>query len=59
MTADVEVQYKVDEFYSKEHDRSLLWNDAEIGVEWPLDVEPVLSKKDQNAPKFIDAEYNF
>lgn len=59
LTPDVEVQYKVDEFYSQPHDRSLLWNDTEIAIKWPLDVEPVLSEKDLKAPKFVDAEYNF
>lgn len=59
LTADVEVQYKVDAFYSKEHDRSLRWDDAEIGIVWPLDVEPILSEKDQQAPAFANAEYNF
>lgn len=59
LTEDVEVQYKVDELYSPEHDRSLLWSDATIGIEWPLSIEPVISEKDKNAPAFADAEYNF
>lgn len=59
LTEDVEVQYKVDELYSPEHDRSLLWNDSTISIKWPLDVEPVISDKDKNAPKLADAEYNF
>lgn len=59
LTEDVEVQYKVDELYSPEHDRSLLWSDGTIGIEWPLDVEPVISDKDKNAPELSDAEYNF
>jgi len=59
LTPDVEVQYKVDELYSKEHDRSLLWNDVTIGIKWPLDVDPVLSEKDLNAPDFENADMNF
>lgn len=59
LTEDVEVQYKVDELYSPENDRSLLWNDSTINIEWPLDVEPVISDKDKNAPDFSEAEYNF
>lgn len=59
LTEDVEVQYKVDALYSPEHDRSLLWSDQTIGIEWPLDIEPVISEKDKNAPVLIDAEYNF
>lgn len=56
---DVEVQYKVDAFYSKEHDRGILWNDPEIGIEWPLSIEPVISDKDKVAPLLKEADNNF
>lgn len=56
---DAEVQYKVDNFYHQPSDRSLLWNDETIGIEWPLDVQPVLSEKDLHAPNFEKAEMNF
>lgn len=59
LTDDVEVQYKVDELYSAEHDRGIIWNDPEIGVEWPLDIKPVLSGKDEQAPLLKDADHNF
>lgn len=59
LTPDVEVQYKVDELYSPEHDRGIIWNDPSIGIEWPLDVTPVLSAKDEAAPLLKDAENNF
>ncbi|KMY51037.1 dTDP-4-dehydrorhamnose 3,5-epimerase [Peribacillus loiseleuriae] len=59
LTNDVEVQYKVDEVYSPEHDRGILWNDPAIGVEWPMDVKPVLSAKDESAPLLKDADNNF
>ncbi len=49
LTEDVEVQYKVDEFYSKECDRGIRYDDPSIGVDWG-DVRPVLSEKDKNAP---------
>ncbi|WP_457755212.1 dTDP-4-dehydrorhamnose 3,5-epimerase [Thermovibrio ammonificans] len=45
--------------YSPEHDRSLKWNDPQIGIEWPLDGEPILSEKDRNAPSLSEAEINF
>jgi dTDP-4-dehydrorhamnose 3,5-epimerase len=41
--------YKCTEFYRPEHERSLRWNDPEIGIEWPV-PEPVLSPKDAEAP---------
>ena len=59
LTDDVEVQYKVDEFYSPENDRGIIWNDPEIGVEWPMDIKPVLSEKDEKAPSLKDADNNF
>ena len=45
-TADV--FYKCTDFYYPEHERTLLWNDAEVGIRWPLEGEPILSDKDRN-----------
>ena len=59
LTPDVEVQYKVDELYSPEHDRSIQWNDSTLKIDWPINSNPILSDKDQNAPSFKDAENNF
>lgn len=56
LTDNVEVQYKVDGLYAQADERSILWNDPEIGIEWPLDVEPVISEKDEKAPTFAEAE---
>ena len=39
--------YKTTDYYAPEHERSLLWNDATVGVDWPLDrIEPKLAAKD-------------
>ena len=59
LTEDVEVQYKVDELYAPECDRGIIWNDPAIGIEWPIDINPVLSAKDEKAPLLKDAENNF
>ncbi|MDQ0974613.1 dTDP-4-dehydrorhamnose 3,5-epimerase [Neobacillus niacini] len=59
LTDDVEVQYKVDELYAPECDRGILWSDPQIGVEWPIDISPVLSAKDEKAPLLVNAENNF
>ncbi len=48
-----EFQYKVDNFYSPEHDGGLRWNDPDLGIAWP-DLEPVLSAKDKELPLFRD-----
>lgn len=41
-----EFLYKTTEYYAPQYDRTLLWNDPEVGIEWPLDGEPILSPKD-------------
>ncbi len=51
-----EVLYKTTAYYAVEHDRCVAWNDATIGVEWPLDGDPQLSRKDREAPRLADAE---
>lgn len=55
---NTEVAYKVDEYYSPEHDRGILWNDPEIGIDWSTD-EPILSDKDKVHPTLKEAEKNF
>lgn len=58
LSENVEISYKVDDFYSPENDRSICWCDPVIGVEW--DVEnPVLSEKDKNAPLLKDSDVKF
>ena len=56
LTDPADVIYKVTEYYSAEHDRSIRWDDPDIGIEWPLDAKPILSDKDANAPYLRDAE---
>lgn len=55
---NTELLYKATEEYSKEHERSILWNDPALGIKWPVD-NPILSEKDANAPLLHDAENNF
>lgn len=49
LVENTEVAYKVDEFYSADHDRGLAWNDPELGISWPTS-QPVLSEKDLKHP---------
>lgn len=45
------VQYRVNRYYSGEHDRGLLWNDPQLGVDWQLEgAEPLLSERDRLHP---------
>lgn len=57
-SADVEIQYKVDALYNKACDRSILWCDPAIGVDWGVET-PILSDKDKNAPLLKDSDINF
>ncbi|PFP30850.1 dTDP-4-dehydrorhamnose 3,5-epimerase [Bacillus sp. AFS073361] len=59
ITDDVEVQYKVDELYAPDCDRGIIWNDPEIGIEWPMEITPVLSDKDAKAPFLASTDNNF
>jgi len=48
---NTEVVYKVNRYYSAEHDRGLAWNDPELGIAWPVgETEALLSDKDRRHP---------
>lgn len=55
LEADTEVLYKVSNVYAPANDGGVLWNDPDIGIDWPLDgAPPVLSDKDGKLPKLRD-----
>ncbi|MGC6583591.1 dTDP-4-dehydrorhamnose 3,5-epimerase [Paenibacillus sp. Dod16] len=58
LVPNTQVLYKVDEYYSPENDRGILWNDPALGIDWPTS-NPILSDKDQRHPLLKDAEMNF
>jgi dTDP-4-dehydrorhamnose 3,5-epimerase len=51
-----EVLYKTTDYWYREHERSLLWSDPAIGIDWPLAAAPTLAEKDAGAPRLADAE---
>jgi dTDP-4-dehydrorhamnose 3,5-epimerase len=51
-----EVLYKTTDFYAPEHERSILWNDPELAIPWPLAGAPALSGKDATGSRLRDAE---
>jgi len=51
-----EFLYKTTDFYAPEYERSILWNDPDLGIAWPLDGQPILSAKDMAGVPLKDAE---
>lgn len=52
---EAEFQYKCTAYYAPEDEGSIIWNDPEIAIDWPIDVAPILSAKDSQAPLLSDA----
>jgi dTDP-4-dehydrorhamnose 3,5-epimerase len=53
-----EFEYKCSEFYSRSNERGILWNDSELGIEWPVQ-NPILSEKDKNNRPFREINRDF
>ena len=51
-----EFLYKTTDYYAPQHERCIRWNDPEIGIQWPLAGEPVLSAKDQLGLSLSEAD---
>lgn len=51
-----EILYKQTDYYAPQHERSLLWNDPELAIDWPLAGVPILSDKDKAGLPFRQAE---
>lgn len=51
-----EVVYKTTDFYSPKYERTILWNDKDLGIKWPMTSAPILSAKDQAGQAFKSAE---
>lgn len=52
-----EFLYKTTDYWAPEHERTIVWNDPDLSIDWPLDgEEPVLSGKDRQGKAFRDAD---
>jgi len=51
--------YKCTDLYAPQVDRGIIWNDADIGIAWPLAGELILSEKDKVRPRLCEADNNF
>ena len=56
LSETAEFLYKTTDYYAPEHERSLLWNDPELGIEWPIDESPQLSAKDIAGKRLREVE---
>lgn len=54
LTDTADVQYKCSEVYTPSAEGGVRWDDPDIGIEWPLEAEPILSEKDRNAMTLRD-----
>lgn len=51
-----EFLYKTTNYYYPQYEKTILWNDADLGIDWPLDTPPILSPKDQAGQAFKSVE---
>jgi len=54
LSETAEVAYKVTDFYAPQHERTLLWNDPDVSIQWPFKGEPILSGKDSAGMRLKD-----
>ena len=56
-----EFAYKCSDYYLAEDEGGVLWNDPDIGIDWPLGEigEPLLSEKDKNLPRLKDLGFSY
>ncbi|TAF06078.1 MAG: dTDP-4-dehydrorhamnose 3,5-epimerase [Nostocales cyanobacterium] len=51
-----EFLYKTTDYYAPQYDRTLLWNDPDLAISWPIEDEPIVSAKDKVGKLFQEAE---
>jgi dTDP-4-dehydrorhamnose 3,5-epimerase len=56
LSDSAEVLYKTTDYWYPEYERSILWNDPAIAIDWPLTETPKLSKKDASAKPIVEAD---
>lgn len=56
LSDSAEFLYKTTDYYAPEFERSLLWNDPDLNIPWPIDAEPKLAAKDMAGKRLLDAE---
>lgn len=59
MSETAEFTYKCDELYHPEDEGGIMWDDPEIGIEWPFEGEIILSEKDKKHPSISESKIEF
>ncbi|OCZ65933.1 dTDP-4-dehydrorhamnose 3,5-epimerase [Achromobacter xylosoxidans] len=57
LSDSAEFLYKTTDYYAPSLERCIIWNDAELAIDWPKGVEPRLSPKDEQGKRFSEAEF--
>jgi dTDP-4-dehydrorhamnose 3,5-epimerase len=58
LSKEADVLYKVNQEYSPEHEKGIMWNDPDIDITWPID-KPILLEKDHHLSLLKDVDNNF
>lgn len=56
VSENAHVLYKATDYYAPQHERSILWNDPDLKIDWQLEGEPIVSAKDQRGVPLAEAE---
>ncbi len=56
LSDSADLVYKATDYYAPQFERTILWNDPDLGIEWPIIDEPILSSKDAAGTTFRSAE---
>ncbi len=56
LSDSAEFLYKTTTYWQPKYDRSIIWNDKDINIDWPINELPILSEKDQQATALTHAE---
>lgn len=57
LSPHADFMYKCSDYYFPEHEKTLLWNDPALEIDWPITTEPILSEKDRNGLPLNECEF--
>ncbi|MEE9103056.1 dTDP-4-dehydrorhamnose 3,5-epimerase [Pseudomonas nitroreducens] len=57
LSEHAEFLYKTTDYYAPEYERCIRWNDADLNIDWPLEITPILSPKDLAGTPFYNSDH--